>query len=125
LVDLIEAHNPKILVIDSLNPMRRTLSEDDYLAFTRYVQLMCKEKRITAILTYRSPRDPRALSDSEVTTVVDNMIVLTFDEENKQELRSQILVAKMRGSGHDKHRRYYAVDSGGISIAEVGKSGLR
>jgi KaiC/GvpD/RAD55 family RecA-like ATPase len=112
-------------VIDSLNPMKRSLSDIDYLSFTRYVQLLCKENGITGIFTFRSPADAKILSESDVTTIVDNMIVLTFDANSKDEMRSQILVAKMRGSGHDKRRKYFSIDGKGISMPAEGRSALK
>jgi circadian clock protein KaiC len=115
--DLILAHHPKLVVIDSLNPVKRSLSDSDYLSFTRYVQLLCKENGITGIFTYRSPADGRLHTDSDVTTIVDNMMVLSFDPHSTEEMKSQILVAKMRGSGHDKCRRYYSIDGSGMSMA--------
>jgi circadian clock protein KaiC len=116
--ELVEEHRPSVLVIDSLNPMQRSLPESDFLSLARYIQMMCQEKGISAVLTFRTPGNVSLVYDSEVTTIVDNLISMGFDEASKSEIRNQILIVKMRESPHDKRVHDYSITGRGVAVKE-------
>jgi len=90
------------------------LPEKDFFTFVRYLQLLCKEKGLTAIVTSALGTFETA-TRSAVSTVADNIILMRH-REAKNRLVSEMVVLKTRGAAHETRVRPFEVTGRGIVL---------
>ena len=110
--DHVETFQPTILALDTLTAVQRTLSEEDFITFVRYLQLVCKEKGLTAIITTAS-RTLGEATGSGVSTLADNIILMRYNKVEKMMTR-EMVVLKARGTAHDMKIRPFEITERGI-----------
>lgn len=100
--DLIEKEGFDVLVIDSLSAMESHMDEKEFIKAVRYLQLLTKEKGgVTFVLTYITGGSTYKLATTGFSTLVDNLIFLTYDvpERVGESLKRHILVLKASAQG--------------------------
>jgi circadian clock protein KaiC len=111
----VESNQPAILALDTLTAVERTLSEEDFITFVRYLQLLCKEKSLTAIITTAS-RTMAEATASGISTLADNIILMRFNEVEKMMTR-EMVVLKARGTAHDREVKLFEIGDRGIVLS--------
>jgi circadian clock protein KaiC len=113
--DHVETYQPTILALDTLTAVQRTLSEEDFITFVRYLQLLCKEKSLTAIITTAS-RTAAEATASGISTLADNIVLMRFNEVEKIMTR-EMMVLKARGTAHDREVKLFEIGDRGIVLS--------
>jgi circadian clock protein KaiC len=108
----VETFQPTILALDSLTAVQRTLSEEDFVTFVRYLQLLCKEKTLTSIITTAS-RTMAEATASGISTLADNIILMRYNEVEKMMTR-EMVVLKTRGTAHERKVKTFEIAERGI-----------
>jgi circadian clock protein KaiC len=112
----VETFHPTILALDTLTAVQRTLSEEDFITFVRYLQLICKEKSLTMIMTSAS-RTMAEATGSGISTLADNIILMRYNEVEKMMMR-EMVVLKTRGTAHERKVKLYEIAERGIVFSE-------
>ena len=113
--DHVEIFQPTILALDTLTAVQRMLSEDDFVTFARYLQLLCKEKEVTAIIT-SALGTMAAATGSGISTLADNIILMRYNEVEKRLVR-EMVVLKTRGAEHETKVKTFKITERGIVIS--------
>jgi len=108
----IETFKPTILALDTLTAVQRMLSEEDFVTFARYLQLLCKEKSLTAIVT-SALGTMAAATGSGISTLADNIILMRYNESGNI-LARELVVLKTRGAAHEKKVMPFEITEKGI-----------
>lgn len=111
----VETFKPTILALDTLTAVQRTLSEEDFITFVRYLQLICKERGLTAIVTSAS-RTMAEATGSGISTLADNIILMRYKEVEKTMTR-EIVILKTRGTTHERKVRLFEITDRGIVLS--------
>jgi circadian clock protein KaiC len=111
----VENFKPTVLALDTLTAVQRTLSEDDFITFVRYLQLICKERTLTAIITSAS-RTMAEATASGISTLADNIILMRYNEVEKTMTR-EIVILKTRGTAHERKVRPFEIGDRGILLS--------
>ena len=115
LSDLMERHQPKFLVMDSITAMQHLLPREDFVKLMRYLQLMCKEKELTVMLTATLGK-LELIQESGISTLADNIIIMRY-YELKEKLGREIMILKTRGSDQDKKVTPFEITGKGILVS--------
>jgi circadian clock protein KaiC len=115
LSDLMERHQPKFLVMDSITAMQHLLPREDFVKLMRYLQLMCKEKELTVMLTATLGK-LELIQESGISTLADNIIIMRY-YELKEKLGREIMILKTRGSDQDKKVTPFEIAGKGILVS--------
>jgi circadian clock protein KaiC len=81
-----------------------------------------KQRLLTTFVCYEHPEVfglSRFMPDSAISSIVDNMVLLTFVEIGAR-MRRAMLVAKARGTDHELSTREYTIGVGGITLLPGG-----
>jgi len=81
-----------------------------------------KHRLLTTFICYDHPEVfglSRFMPDSAISSIVDNIVLLTFVELGDR-MRRAMLVAKARGCAHELAIREYTIATGGISLLSKG-----
>ena len=113
--DHVETFQPTILALDTLTAVQRMLSEDDFVTFARYLQLLCKEKGLTAIVT-SALGTMAAATGSGISTLADNIILMRYNEVGKM-LAREMVVLKTRGAAHERKVIPFEITERGITFS--------
>ncbi len=87
----------------------------------RYLQLLCKQEGLTALLTSTTgtPATLEFAGESGVSTLTDNIIVMRYNEIKKR-IGREITVVKTRMSPHDKRIVPFEITGTGMKIQNRG-----
>jgi circadian clock protein KaiC len=110
--DHVETFQPTMLALDTLTAVQRMLSEEDFVTFARYLQLLCKEKGLTAIVT-SALGTIEAATRSGISTLADNIILMRYNEV-KNRLTREMVVLKTRGTAHERRVVAFEITERGI-----------
>jgi circadian clock protein KaiC len=110
--DHVETFQPTILALDPVTAVQRMLSEEDFITFFRYLQLLCKEKGLTAIIT-STLGTMAAATGSGISTLADNIILMRYNEVEKM-LEREMVVLKTRGAAHERKVKPFEIAERGI-----------
>jgi len=113
--DHIETFQPTILALDTLTAVQRMLSEDDFVTFARYLQLLCKEKGVTAVVT-SALGTMAAATGSGISTLADNIILMRYNEVEKILMR-EMMILKTRGAEHERKVKPFEITKRGIVLS--------
>jgi len=112
--DELDLHKPTILALDTITAIQHMLSKEDFVTFARYLQLTCKQKGLTAILT-STYGTIEIVKTSEVSTLADNIIMMRYFEV-KNRMGKEVLILKTRGSAHDKEAVPFEITGSGMNV---------
>jgi circadian clock protein KaiC len=113
--DHVNTLQPEILALDALTAVERTLSKEDFITFLRYLQILCKEKGLTAIITSATLTVAEA-TGSGISTLADNIILLRRNEVEKIMLR-EIMILKTRATAHERKVKSFEITERGIVLS--------
>ena len=112
--NLFEEHKPNVLAIDTITAMQHTLTERDFVALMRYLQLLCKEKQLT-VFAASVLGTLAATKESAASTLADNILIMRY-HELKDRMTREIAVIKTRGSPHEKRVMPFEITDKGIVV---------
>ncbi len=113
LKDRIEDHDPSVLILDSATAIQRALRREDFLPFLRYVQLLSKDKGLTTFITVSS--GDRGRAGGGISSIADNVLLMGFSYSEGVQKR-RLLVAKTRGSDHDRRIVPFEITGEGMTV---------
>jgi circadian clock protein KaiC len=113
LKDLFDQYSPTFIVFDSISSVAPTLPPQEYITFLRDVQLLCKEKNITALLTSILLENQRLEVDPSPFS--DNIIRMYYVREGDRIVR-KLEVSKTRGSEHKDTIETFTITNKGITL---------
>ena len=116
--DIVERIKPKLIVIDPVSAIQNTLPKEAFISLMRYLQLLCKQEGLTALLTSTTGTLEFA-GESEISTLTDNIIVMRYNEVRGR-IEREIAVVKTRMSPHDKRVVPFEITSTGMKVQNHG-----
>ncbi|PSM45572.1 hypothetical protein C7Y66_29630 [Chroococcidiopsis sp. CCALA 051] len=121
----IEEHQIDRIVVDGITTYSNAIGDErKFREFLHGLIAFTKQRLMTAFISYENPElfgMTRFMSDSNVTSVVDNVILLSYVELGNMMNRA-ITVAKARGCKHQYITRQYRIERGGIVLVPEGIS---
>ncbi|MGJ5818370.1 ATPase domain-containing protein [Paludibaculum fermentans] len=119
IVRTIEEHNIQRMVIDGMTSYSTALVDQGvYRDFFHALVAYSKHRLMTTFFSYENPEFlglSSFMPDFPVSSIVDNIILLSLVEINSS-LRRCLTVVKSRGSKHEFDSREYVIGQGGISL---------
>jgi circadian clock protein KaiC len=112
--DILELQKPTVLALDSLTAIQNTFTEEGFVQFMRYVQLLCKEKALTVFLTSSTGR-AEAVELPGVSILCDNILLMRY-YESKERMARELMVVKTRGSDHEKRVTAFEITGKGMVV---------
>jgi circadian clock protein KaiC len=112
--DVLELQKPTVLALDSLTAFQNTFTQEGFVEFMRYVQLLCKEKALTVFLT-SSTGKAQAAELPVVSILCDNILMMRYYESKKRMAR-KLMVIKTRGSDHEKRVVPFEITGKGMVV---------
>ena len=111
------------LVLDGVTAIANALHDDRrFREFMHGLMAFTKQRLLTTFICYEHPEIfglSRFMPDSGISSIVDNIVVMTFVELGDR-MRRAILVAKARGCDHMLATREYTIGAGGITLLPQG-----
>ncbi len=118
-MNLIEAHNPRHLVVDAISACGRMGGKQ--AAFDFLVRLLnrCKERNITVLLVNQlsGTTTHMEVSGNDISSIIDTVLFMSY-VEGAGEINRVFQVLKSRGSGHSNQKQEYIITDEGIRILE-------
>jgi len=115
LKEIVEREKPIAMFIDSYNSLENNMDESELSKMIRYLQLMIREKGIATMITLNVDGRTTDLPKTGLSTLADNMIMLSYDFEDGEMVR-RLLVLKSRASNHSKRIYRFEITSNGVEI---------
>jgi circadian clock protein KaiC len=118
--EAVEAHDARVVVIDSLNGYLNAMPEEHHLTIQLHELLMyLGQKNVATILVSAH----QGLIGAQMTAAVDasylaDAVILLRYFEHRGEVRQTISVMKKRGSKHERTLREFRLDSGHIAVGD-------
>jgi circadian clock protein KaiC len=112
--DILELEKPTVLALDSVTAIQRTFSQEGFVEFMRYVQLLCKEKALTVFLTALTG-EVEAAELPNFSILCDNILLMRY-VELKKEMTRELMIVKTRGSGHEKRVVPFEITEKGMVV---------
>jgi len=113
---LVEEHKPARFVVDSLSPMERIMSKEEYVEYLRSGLSSLKARGVTSMLTVTG-ESTTPVTGTGISTLVDNIISLR-DVELESALKRSLVVFKARGTSHARDIREFEITSKGLTVKE-------
>jgi circadian clock protein KaiC len=114
---LLLEHRPVRFVIDSLTPLRRAMSDDEYVMRVKCLVSHLKAKGTTSMFTLVGDVGAFAQEHTGISTVLDNIVALRY-VELESALRRSLVIYKVRASGYDADIREFVITPKGIVVKE-------
>ena len=125
IVRLVEEHDMQRMVIDGMTSYSTAIGEVAvYRDFFHAIVAFSKQRLMTTFFNYENPEFlgiSSYMPDFPVSSVVDNLIVMSLVEINNS-LHRCISVVKSRGSKHSFDTREFVIGQGGISLVPLEKN---
>jgi circadian clock protein KaiC len=117
--DIVEAKKIKRFVLDSLSGIERIYQQDKFIEFVIGLNGFLKEHEVTSLLTNTSNTllGSEAISESHLSTLTDNIVMLKY-VEIEGDMKRAISLLKTRGSQHDKKLHEFMLEDKGIIVGE-------
>jgi circadian clock protein KaiC len=119
IVGTIEKYDIQRLVIDGMTSYSTALADQSvYRDFFHALVAYSKHRLMTTFFNYENPEFlglSSFMPDFPVSSIVDNIILLSLVEINSS-LRRCLTVVKARGSAHQFDSREYVIGQGGITL---------
>jgi circadian clock protein KaiC len=123
----VEERRAERLVVDGVTAIANALHDDRrFREFMHGLMAFTKQRLLTTFICYEHPEIfglSRFMPDSTISSIVDNIVLLTFVELGDR-MRRAMLVAKARGCDHVLATREYTVGAGGITLRPEGPETL-
>jgi circadian clock protein KaiC len=127
IVKLIETHDVQRMVIDGMTSYSTVLGDKGvYRDFFHALVAYSKNRLMTTFFNYENPEFlgiSSYMPDFPVSSIVDNLILLSLVELNSS-LHRCLTVVKARGSQHSFESREYVIGQGGLKLLPVDESPL-
>jgi circadian clock protein KaiC len=124
IVRLVEEHEIQRMVIDGMTSYSTAIGEVAvYRDFFHAIVAFSKQRLMTTFFNYENPEFlgiSSYMPDFPVSSVVDNLIVMSLVEINNS-LHRCMSVVKSRGSKHSFDTREFVIGKGGISLVPLEK----
>jgi len=124
---IIEDHQIERLVLDGLTTYQNALGDQRiFREFVHGLMAFTKRRLITTFILYENPEVfgiTRFMPDAAISSIVDNILLLSFVEIGNQ-VRRSLTVIKARGCAHDIVSREFTIGAGGMSLVEDRGGGL-
>jgi circadian clock protein KaiC len=115
------------LVLDGVTAIANALHDERrFREFMHGVMAFTKQRMLTSFICYEHPEIfglSRFMPDSGISSIVDNIVLLTFVELGDR-MRRAMLVAKARGCDHALSTREYTIGPGGLTLLPEGPETL-
>jgi circadian clock protein KaiC len=125
IVQLVEKHDIQRMVIDGMTSYSTAIGEVAvYRDFFHAIVAFSKQRLMTTFFNYENPEFlgiSSYMPDFPVSSVVDNLIVMSLVEINNS-LHRCMSVVKSRGSKHSFDTREFVIGQGGISLVPLEKN---
>jgi circadian clock protein KaiC len=119
ILQTVEAHNIDRIVVDGITTYGNAIQDQRlFREFFHGLLVFTKQRLMTTFISYENPELfglTRFMTDSAVTSVVDNVILLSYVELSNVMNRA-ITVAKARGCNHQYITRQYRIQQGGMVL---------
>ena len=120
LLDVVERHGVKRILIDSLVDLARAAGDD--LRFREWMYSLtqrCSRAGISLLMTMEIPElySISRVSENGMSHLSDNVVVLQYARDGDH-LRRLLTVLKSRASNHQPAIRYYEIGAGGITLGQ-------
>jgi circadian clock protein KaiC len=117
---LIDEHNPSIIVVDPVSALDKSGGTDVSEATVERLVLLFKSRGLTAIFTAVSESNTTMMESTAVriSTVADTWIHLSFASEDGERNRT-LSVVKSRGTAHSAQMREIVLSATGITFAPM------
>jgi len=117
---LIEAHQPRNLVIDPISAMLKAGGEIPALAFARHLLHLTKSRGITVLITSLLDTSNPLVEATpiEISTIADTWIHLAYVVQAGERNRS-LTIVKSRGSAHSNQVRELLISDQGVTLEDV------
>ena len=127
IIRTIEQNKIDRLVVDGLTTYSNAISDQRvFREFLHGLIAFTKNRLMTTFLNYENPElfgVSRLMAESGVSSIVDNIILLSFVELGNQVHRG-VTVAKARGSDHKFITHEYTIGHGGIILSPPGEQAM-
>jgi circadian clock protein KaiC len=115
---LLEKHNPSVVVIDPISSLQPGGSHNDVTALVLRIVDFLKLRGATGVFTALNPEDDVQSTSLNISSLVDAWILLRNIEVNGE--RNRVLyVLKSRGMSHSNQIREFLLTNKGIRLQEV------
>jgi len=114
----IEEFHPHHIIIDAISACFRMNTEQAAFDFLVRLINICKQRNITCMMTNQleSNEQQADFSGIGVSSLIDTLIRLQFNENDKREIIRDILILKSRGTHHSNQYHRYSITDDGIQI---------
>jgi circadian clock protein KaiC len=121
---IIEKHGIERIVLDGLTTYQSAIGDQRlFREFMHGLMAFAKRRLTTTFILYENPEVfgiTRFMPDAAISSIVDNILLLSFVETGNQ-VRRSLTVIKARGCAHDLISREFTIDAGGIClVADLG-----
>ena len=118
--EIVEARRIERIVLDGLTTYRNAIGDQGvFREFVHGLMAFAKRHLITTFILYENPEVfgiTRFMPDAAISSIVDNILLLSFVETGNQ-VRRSLTVIKARGCAHDLVSREFTIGAGGIRLA--------
>ena len=117
---LISEHRPDVMVVDSLSSLQQHMDSRELAKMMRYLQIVSKENGTTVLATLNrwiDLNDMSAFPATYLSTLADNMIILTTLVEESR-LSRKLIILKQRASSHSVRLHSYEIGDSGVVIRD-------
>jgi circadian clock protein KaiC len=118
LMDTVERTRARRVLIDSLGDLRISAGDEvRFHEFTYSIVQRFSQQGVSVLMTSEIPRlfGSERISDSEVSTLADNVVMLGYQRE-RDTIGRTMAVIKTRASRHDPTVRKFVIGPGGIVL---------
>jgi len=115
--EIIDKHEPEVLVIDSLTSLREHMNEIELEKMLRYLGLTIKQHKIATYITLNAETDFETVPFTKASTLSDNILGLKYVVKNDI-IERRLAVIKARGSNHSRKIHKYEITDKGVMIYE-------
>jgi len=113
---LLEEHKPSRVVIDALTSIQRPMPEHEYVRYVKSLASYLKANAVTSLhISISDAITP--VTETGVSTVVDNIISLRHVEIDSA-LQRSLIVLKAKGTSYHNSIREFEITSKGILVKE-------
>jgi circadian clock protein KaiC len=124
----IEEHQIERIVLDGLTTYQNAIGDPRiFREFVHGLMAFSKRRLMTTFILYENPEVfgiTRFMPDAAISSIVDNILLLSFVEIGNQ-VRRSLTVIKARGCAHDLVSREFTIGTGGICLVADPGGGLR
>ena len=118
---VIDEHNIERLVVDGLTTYQNAIGDQRvFREFVHGLMAFAKRRLMTTFILYENPEIfgiSRFMPDANISSIVDNILLLSFVEIGN-EVRRSLTVVKARGCSHELVSREFKIGAGGISLVQ-------